>query len=321
VRTTRVAPETAVPSLIVINLNSSEPARLREQMRRWHLLCPFLCLHTLLLLAQHRSPTEMAEWLLCSRSSVYEVAACWRQGWRPGWREETEQTTSGLALLPSLCRSLLARLRKPPRREGWCRTRGSGATLASSLAARRGWPVSAETVRRWWPSIGWRWKRAQLVAKDNDEQRASQWAQIRLPWETRRPRPALLLADELDIPLWPKTGHQWMPKGTQTEVLTPGQNEKCDLADGWDRRTGVVHHGCGPRQTNALFRDLLDTLELRYPARRSDRISVVVDNDKIHQAPAVQRWRAAHPRFQWLWLPTDGPRRPPPRTGLRQHAR
>jgi hypothetical protein len=90
-----------VPSPIVVNLNSSEQARLREQMRRLRLLCPLLRLHILLLLAQDRTPTEIADWLVCSRSSVYEVAACWRQGWRPGRIEEPEETASVLALMPS----------------------------------------------------------------------------------------------------------------------------------------------------------------------------------------------------------------------------
>jgi putative transposase len=85
-------------------------------------------------------------------------------------------------------------------------------------------------------------------------------------------------ADELDIALLPKSGYQWMPKGTQLEVLTPGQNEKHYLAGAWDFGTKRVHYRVGPRQTNALFRNLLDALETRYPARRYDRIFVVVDN-------------------------------------------
>jgi hypothetical protein len=77
-------------------------------MRRLRLLCPLLRLPILLLLAQRRSPTDIADWLLCSRSSVYEVARAGRQGWRPGRSEESEQTGSILTLLPSLRRSLLA---------------------------------------------------------------------------------------------------------------------------------------------------------------------------------------------------------------------
>jgi transposase len=300
-----------VPSRIVINLTSAEQARLRAQMRRWRLLCPLLRLHILLLLSQHRSPTDIADWLLCSRSSVYEVAARWRQGGRPEQEQDAEESPAALPLAPSLRRSLLALLGRSPAAYGWCRTRWSCATLALSLEARRGLRVSAETVRRWLHGLGWRWKRSKLAAKDNDPQRASKLARIRRVWETLRPRQALVFADELDIPLLPKTGYQWMPKGVQVEVLTPGQNEKRYLAGGWDVRTGAVHYCVGPRKTNALFRDLLDTLQIRYPAHRYDRIYVVVDNYKIHHAQAVGRWLAAPPRFELLWLPTYCPKANP----------
>jgi hypothetical protein len=216
-----------------------------------------------------------------------------------------------MSLAPSLRRSLLALLRTPPVVEGWCRVRWSCATLALSLQARRGLTVSAETVRRWLHGLGWRWKRAKLVAKDQDPERASKLARIRWAWEALRPRAVLLFADELDVALLPKTGYQWMPKGTQVEVLTPGKNKKYYVAGSWDARTGLVQHCSGPHKTNALFRDLLDRLELCYPAPRYHRISVVVDNYKIHQAQAVQHWLATHPRFELLWLPTYCPRANP----------
>lgn len=299
-----------MPSRIVVNLSAAEQARLRQQMRRLRLLCPLLRLHILLLLSQGHSPTEIADWLLCSRSSIYEAAACWRQGWRPEQRQEAD-ASSVLGLAPSLRRSLLTLLNKSPGAEGWCRTRWSCATLALSLHTRRGIQVSAETMRRRLHGLEWRWKRTKLSAKDNDPARAAKLARIRLAIETLRPRQALLFADELDIALLPKSGYQWMPKGRQAEVLTPGKNENHYLAGGWDWRTGTVHYCFGPRKTNHLFRDLLDTLELRYPARRYDRIYVVVDNYKIHKAQAVARWLAAHPRFKLLWLPTYCPRANP----------
>ena len=284
---------------------------MRKQMRRLRLLCPLLRLHILLLLAQQRSPTEIADWLLCSRSSIYEVAACWRQGWRPGQSEGAEQTVSILPLAASLRRSLLALLARPPGAEGWQRTRWSCAALALSLKARRGIQISAETMRRWLHALGWRWKRTKLVAPDNDPERAPKLARIRLVWETLRLREALLFADELDVPLLPKSGYQWMPQGTQVEVLTPGKNQKHYLAGAWDSQTGVVHHRCGPRKTNQLFRDLLELLTHRYSARSYDRVYVVVDNYTIHKAQAVERWLATQPRFRLLWLPTYCPRANP----------
>jgi DDE superfamily endonuclease/Winged helix-turn helix len=171
--------------------------------------------------------------------------------------------------------------------------------------------VSAETVRRWLHQWGWRWKRTKLAAPDNDPERAPKLARIRLIWESLRSREALLFADELDIALLPKSGYQWMPQGTQVQVLTPGKNQKRYLAGAWDSRTGVVHHCCGPRKSNQLFRDLLETLARRYPAGHYKCIYVVVDNYRIHKAQAVQRWLATQPRFHLLWLPTYCPRANP----------
>jgi hypothetical protein len=90
-------------------------------------------------------------------------------------------------------------LAKPPAAEGWCRPRRSCATLALSREARRGLGVSAETVRRWRHALDWRWKRAQLAAKDHDPARTAKLAALRFALETRRPRQALLFVDELDI--------------------------------------------------------------------------------------------------------------------------
>jgi DDE superfamily endonuclease len=211
------------------------------------------------------------------------------------------------ALAPSLRRRGWALLWKSPAVEGWCRPRGRGAALALSLEAQRGLGVSAETGRRGLHNWGWRWKRAQLTAQDNDPERPAQLARIRWAGEAWRPRTTLVFADQWDLALLPKSGYPWRPPGTPVEVLTPGSHEKYDWAGAGDSRTGGVHDRVGARQTNPLFRNLLDALEARYPARRSDRISVVVDNYRMHQAQAVERWLSAHPRFERLWLPTYCP--------------
>jgi hypothetical protein len=118
---------------------------------------------------------------------------------------------------------------------------------------------------------------------------------------------AMVFADELDLPRWPNVGGAWMPKGTTGEVLTPGQNERHDLAGALGPTTGTLHDCLGARTTTALFRDLLGLLEEGYPAEPSPRLSVVVDHDKIHTAKAVEQWLAAHPRVTLLLLPTDDP--------------
>jgi transposase len=295
-----------VPSRMVIEISAAEQVRLQKHLRRarWG---GWLTLHILLLLSQQRSPTAIAEWLFCSRSTVYAAAWAWRQGNRP-W-ETPARLPPALTLTRQ--RSLLALLKKAPFVYGWCRTRWSGAALAETLRQRRGWRVSAETVRRWLHALGWVWKRTKLAAKDNDPERTPKLARIRWLWEHLSPRQALLFADELDIQLLPKSGYQWMKKGTQVEVMTPGKNEKRYLAGAWDGRTGQVHHRVWARKTNELFRALLEVVERAYPARRYDRIYVVADNYKIHKAQAVERWLRAHPRFELVFLPTYCPKANP----------
>jgi len=146
------------------------------------------------------------------------------------------------ALSPGLKRSALAILRAVPRACGWCRTRGSCAPIALELQARRGLAVSGETVRRWLPEIGWEWKRAKLVAKEDDRQRVEQLARIRLAFEQVGVGVALFFADELDISLLPKVGYQWMPQGAQVEIMTPGTHEKRYLAGALDISTGTIQH-------------------------------------------------------------------------------
>ena len=190
-------------------------------------------------------------------------------------------------------------------------TRWSCATIALELQARRGITVSAETVRRWLHALDWEWKRAKLVAKDDDPQRVEKLARIRLAVEQVRTGVALFFADELDISLLPKVGYQWMPKGAQVEILTPGTNEKRYLAGALDIHTGTIQHCVWYRKTTGLFRDLLDTLDRTAPAPAFTHLTVVVDNAKIHHAGEVETWLATHPRFPLLYLPTYCPKANP----------
>jgi DDE superfamily endonuclease/Winged helix-turn helix len=214
-------------------------------------------------------------------------------------------------LTPWLTRSRGALLKKTPRAYGWCRTRWSCATLAATLKAKHAVEVSAETVRRWLHEIGWVWKRAKLVAKDDDPQRIERLAWIRFQHERLRAHEMRVFADELAIHLLPKVGAAWMRQDPQAEIMTPGTNEKYYLARALHLATRKVHYGLGPGKNHGLFRNLLTLLDTTYPAATMTRISVVVDNYCIHKAKAIEQWLASHPRFELLWLPTYGPRANP----------
>jgi putative transposase len=302
-----------MPKTTCVEISQEEQAQMLAVLRRAR-YGYLLALHILLLCAAGRHPTDIAAVLFCSRSSVYRTVRAYQAGTLglehddPGRLMPPRRTT---VLLPTLRRSLLALLKAPPRVYGWCRTRWSCATLALTLQAKRGITVSAETTRRWLHELDWVWKRAKLVAKDDDPHRVERLARIRFVYERLRPWEAMVFADELDIHLLPKVGYAWMPKGTQVEVMTPGTNEKHYLAGALELSTGTLHHCSGPRKTNGLFRELLQRLDDTYPAPQFRRVYVVVDNYKIHKAIAVEQWLANHPRFELLFLPTYCPRANP----------
>lgn len=268
-----------------------------------------LTLHVLLLCAAGRTPTEIAAVLFCSRTSVYRIVHAYHPQWREVCCEQPLPTRGGLT--PSVRRSLLALLTKAPAVYGWCRTRWSCAALAAQLQLQRGIVVSTSTMRRWLHALGWVWKRAQLVARDDDPQRVEKLARIRHTLETLGTRAVLLFADELDIHLLPKVGYQWMPKSETVKLVTPGQNQKHYLAGALELQSGRLVHCTSPRKTNNLFRALLAHLEWLYPQAQFTKIYVVVDNYGIHKAKAVVRWLGAHPRFELLFLPTYCPKANP----------
>jgi transposase len=301
-----------VPKATIVDIQPSEQARMVAELRRAR-YGYLLALHLLLLGAAGRSPTEIAAVLFCSRSSVYRVVRAYRAGTLT-FADPAEEDVGRVRLrilTPSLKRSVVALLKTVPRAYGWCRTRWSCTTLALEVQARRGVQVSAETMRRWLHDLGWVWKRAKLGAKDDDPQRVEKLARIRLVFERLPAQAALFFADALDICLLPKVGYQWMPKGEQVEVWTPGTNEKRYLAGALDIATGTTQHCVWYRKTTGLFLDLLATLDRAYPDPAFSRLSVVVDNSKIHYAGEVQKWLAAHPRFEVLFLPTYCPKANP----------
>jgi transposase len=299
-----------VPRTTIVEISPTEQAQMVAEVRRAR-YGYLLAIHILLLCAAQRSPTEIAAVLFCSRSSVYRVVQTYRAGHWENWAEEEGSGGKGLrsraVLSPARKRAVLGILKSAPRLCGWCRTRWSCATVALELFVRRRITVSGETLRRGLQELGWEWKRAKVAAKDDDPQRVEKLARIRVAFEQLRAGVALFFADELDINLLPKVGYQWMPKGEQVEVLTPGTNEKRYLAGALDITTGTITQGVWYRKQTGLFLELLDTLDRTHPAPLFTQLTVVADNAKLHKAKQVQQWVAAHPRFELLYLPTYCP--------------
>ena len=297
-----------MPGKTILEIPLAEQEQMLRELRaaRYGYL---LALHILLLCAEGHTPSEIASCLLCSRSSVYRVVAAYQRGER--WLTEADADSETPRSLPSLQRSLLSIIKRAPASFGWCRTRWSCAALALEMQARRKVKVSRETIRRWLQDVGYVWKRARHVARDDDPERVAKLARIRALVEGLFPAEALFFADELDIHLLAKIGYEWMLKGTQTEVMTPGTNRKHYLAGALNYLTGKMLFVTAARKNRWLFIDLLKLIDKRCPAGKFTRIYLVCDNYRIHTAKAVITWLGAHPRFEVVYLPSYCPQANP----------
>ncbi len=174
-----------MPDITLLDIPQEEQAQRLAALRRAR-YGYLLTLHVLLLWAAGRTPTAIAAFLFCSRSSVYRLVRLYRTGTLGDTVELDGQVAAPVrttVLLPWVQRSLGALLKTVPRAYGGCRTRWSCATLAAARTAKHGLEVSAWTGRRWLHARGWVWKRAKLVAKDDDPQRVERLAWMRFPAE------------------------------------------------------------------------------------------------------------------------------------------
>jgi transposase len=101
-----------------------------------------------------------------------------------------------------------------------------------------------------------------------------------------RPGEVVVYVDEVDIHLNPKIGRDWMLRGQQKTMLTPGKNEKRYLAGALEVATGRLIWVEAERKTSDLFIGLLWQLLKEYPWTKC--IHVVLDNFKIHHSQRTQ---------------------------------
>ncbi|SSH60021.1 transposase [Klebsiella pneumoniae] len=111
--------------------------------------------------------------------------------------------------------------------------------------------------------------------------------------------------DEVDIDLNPKIGADWMLKGQQKRIATPGQNQKHYLAGALHSGTERVHSVSGSSKSPDLFINLLETLRRTY--RRAKSITLVADNYIIHKSRKVECWLEKNKKFRLLFLPMYSP--------------
>jgi transposase len=181
-------------------------------------------------------------------------------------------------------RQTRAVLRRSPRACGHRRPAWTLALLAATLGRRTGARVSESTMSRVLRRIGARLGRPRPAPPTRRgwpaAARDRRLVLIRRLIDTLPDDQACFWEDEIDIDLNPRIGADWMLRGTQKRVVTPGLNVKRYVAGALDAKTGRLTWVRGRRKNSELFVALLTRLLRLNPDRRV--IHVVLDNYAIH---------------------------------------
>ncbi|HAK7387864.1 TPA: IS630 family transposase [Salmonella enterica] len=258
----------------------------------------------MLMLHQGMTVTDVARLLCAARSSVgrwinwftlhgVEGLKSLRPGRAPRW-----PVADILQLLPLL-------VQRSPKDFGWLRSRWSTELLVLVINRLFDVTLHRSTLHRYLRQADMVWRRAAPTLKIKDphyEEKRLVIDQALAQEQTAHP---VFYQDEVDIDLNPKIGADWMPKGQQKRIATPGQNQKHYLAGALHSGTGRVHYISGSSKSSDLFISLLETLRRTY--RRAKTITLVADNYIIHKSRKVERWLEENPKFRLLFLPMYSP--------------
>jgi len=255
-------------------------------------------------LVQGNSPRKIHEAKLASESQVYRVIRRFREDRLAGLvdrREDNGDSQISWYYESELCEVVAG----SPQDYGHRRPTWTQELLIKVLKKRTGIKISVTTMSRLRkrlgirlgrpkPIVGCPWSKARKTRRLN---------KIRKLMATARPGDVFLYEDEVDIHLNPKIGPDYMLRGTQKTVMTPGKNQKCYLAGALNATTGKLSCVEGERKTSTLFLLLLwHLLKEVYPT--ANRIYVILDNYRIHSSRQVELAMAnTDGRIQLCFLP------------------
>lgn len=245
-------------------------------------------------LARGEWPERIAAILGCSRSQVYRVAGRFLSDGPAGLVDRRED--NGQAKVTEEYEwCVLVAVALSPQQYGFQRPTWTQELLVLVMANETHVHISTSTMSRLLARHGVRHGRPKptVACPWSKHKKTRRLNEIRRLREQLRRDEAMLYVDEVDIHLNPKIGDDWMLRGQQKEVATPGQNQKRYLAGALNAVSGRTTWVEGARKTSALFVDLLDHLVKRAYSRCKS-IHIVLDNFRIHTSRAVQaakvRW-------------------------------
>jgi transposase len=242
--------------------------------------------------AKGRVRREIADGVGCSVSWVDRVLERWRAMGVAGLMDRREDNGQ-LKLDEAYLARLYEVVDECPRDHGYPRPTWTTELLAKVMAQETGVTVHRATMSLALRRIGARLGRPKPTVGCPWPQRRKRRClrAIDAVMASLKPREVAVYLDEVDIHLNPKIGADWMNRGTQKEVRTPGQNVKRYVAGALDARSGQLVWTQSDRKNSLLVIALLTELVKTYPQARA--IHVVLDNFKIHDSRATRAAVAA----------------------------
>ena len=232
-------------------------------------------------------PSQIASVAGCSASTVHRVTARFQEQSIEGLFDRREDN-GDLKLDEAFLGELQEIVDQTPRQFGYHRPTWTRELLVAVMKKLTGIKVHVGTMSRALKKIGARRGRPRPTvgcpwSKAAKTRRINAINQLRANCKANE---IIVFEDEVDIHLNPKIGMDWMNRGHQKEVLTPGQNQKRYLAGALNAETGELTIVEGNQKNSDLFLRLLESLLVQYP--NAKRIHVILDNYRIHSSRIVQ---------------------------------
>jgi transposase len=247
-----------------------------------------------LLVAKGRARPLVAEAVGCSVSWVNRVVARFDQYGVAGLMDRRED--NGQEKLDEYYLATLYELVEgSPQAYGYPRPTWTRELLVKVMFRLTGVRVHPATMSRALARIGARLGRPRpRVGCPWSERRKNQrLAEIGDVLDTLGPHEVAVYLDEVDIHLNPKIGPDWMNRGKQKEVMTPGKNVKNYVCGALDVQTGQITWVQQPFSKNSfLFIAMLRKLAETYSG--AQKIHIVLDNYRIHDSKISQPAVAAY---------------------------
>lgn len=273
---------------IEIHLRRNVKRRLRRRMQECTDARLRVRLNCVLLYADGKKTTEIASLLGCVESTAIRAANRFLAEGEAGLVDR-RRFNGEHKVDDDMLAALVTLLESTPQDYRWERPTWTLELLAETLTEVTRTQVSATTVGRMLSQLGARWGMPRPV--------------VGCPWPKRRKNrrirklkalvenlpddEVVYYEDEVDVHLNPKIGRDWMLRGQQKAVVTPGNNVKRCVAGGLNPKTGHLVWIAGQRRNSELFLGFLRRVRAVHPDAK--RIHIILDNCRAHSSLKVNK--------------------------------